>query len=533
MGDRTPVPVIDLFAGPGGLAEGFASAIGPRKHPLFRIAVSIEKEPIAHRTLSLRSAFRQFGKGAVPDVYYDYICGRIAYPQLQADPLMSEALAAAKNEARCATLGDVAETTVDQWINGALKQSDEWVLIGGPPCQAYSLVGRSRMANVDRSEFERDKRHELYKEYLRIIRRFHPPIFVMENVKGLLSSKLRGSLIFEQIREDLSRPAPGLEYEIRSFTQESVAGLLPKDFVIRSECFGLPQARHRVILLGVRSDYADRMHAPLIPAKTVSVNSVIGSMPKLRGRLSRGDSHEAWLATLKSTIAAMDTWEGMQRKEVLGLMADSIRRAKGICATGGAFVGDCLARDGKNSLAQWLTDERIGGWISHESRSHMASDLSRYFFASCFAREMGFSPRLREFPRGLLPDHRNVSGLLRKIDEKHLLPFDDRFKVQIADSPSSTIVSHIAKDGHYYIHPDPSQARSLTVREAARLQTFPDNYVFEGNRTEQFIQVGNAVPPFLARQLACVVSELMQARPTRGDPSATKRKPHQLSLPVE
>jgi DNA (cytosine-5)-methyltransferase 1 len=122
----------------------------------------------------------------------------------------------------------------------------------------------------------------------------------------------------------------------------------------------------------------------------------------------------------------------------------------------------------------------------------MPADLTRYLFAATFAEVTGRAPKAHDFPNKLAPKHSNWrTGI-----------FSDRFRVQIAERPASTITSHISKDGHYFIHPDPSQCRSLTVREAARLQTFPDDYVFLGNRTEQYVQVGNAVPPYLAKQIA-------------------------------
>jgi len=144
----------------------------------------------------------------------------------------------------------------------------------------------------------------------------------------------------------------------------------------------------------------------------------------------------------------------------------------------------------------------------------MDQDIERYGFAAAFAEVHGRSPRARDFPDGLAPEHENWgSG-----------KFVDRFKVQRFDAPSSTITSHLAKDGHYFIHPDPLQLRSLTVREAARLQTFPDNYFFEGSRGKQFQQVGNAVPPWLAHQIAEVVYGILHPRregTLEGVPSTT------------
>ena len=148
-----------------------------------------------------------------------------------------------------------------------------------------------------------------------------------------------------------------------------------------------------------------------------------------------------------------------------------------------------------DDLMRWLERPELRGLAQHETRGHMATDLGRYLFAAVFGRERGYSPKAAEFPSVLSPDHRNW----------HSGAFNDRFRVQLAHEPATTVTSHISKDGHYFIHPDPLQCRSLTVREAARLQTFPDDYLFLGNRTQQYVQVGNAVPPFLARQIAALV----------------------------
>lgn len=499
------IPVVDIFAGPGGLSEGFSS-LGRRRgcEPIFEVALSIEKDPVAARTLWLRAVYRHLARARVPTAYYRYIRGEIDRETFLANPSVRDAAAVADEEARCATLGETPDVTIDSWIQQAIHgREDEWVLLGGPPCQAYSLVGRSRRAKVERDLFEQDHRHVLYREYLRIIRRFRPPIFVMENVKGILSARLAGQRIFDQIRRDLSGPNEGLQYEIRSFVRANPQELTPSDFVIRCEDHGVPQARHRVILLGVRRDLADRPHLPLRRATRATVQDVLKDLPPLRSGISRGgDSLEGWLRGLAGTPRLVAKWPNLMRDPVLETMRHAIAQAHTHRLTGGPFVPWHPEAPARTDLERWLRDPRLGGLPNHEARRHMVADLQRYLFAASFARAVGGSPKLRDYPDALLPDHGNVTA-----DQ---VPFEDRFRVQVAERPASTVVSHLAKDGHYFIHPDPSQARSLTVREAARLQTFPDNYFFEGNRTEQYTQVGNAVPPYLALQLAEVVSGILR-----------------------
>lgn len=500
-----PIPIIDLFAGPGGLGEGFASLKGHKRQPFFEIGLSIEKTEVAHRTLMLRAAFRRLRGTKDVRHYYSYIRGEIDEAAFRRIPAVASAFEHAAREARCLELGKSDETDIDAEIRSALNGQETWVLIGGPPCQAYSLAGRSRRAND--KEFHKDEKHFLYKEYLRIIQVHKPTIFVMENVKGLLSSKHSGNPMFEKIITDLSSPADGLEYEIRSFTKRGDSDSLePGDYLIHSERYGIPQSRHRVILLGVRKGQGVPQHQLLEPvSRPVTVRQTIEDLPRIRSRLSRGESLEAWRKAVQAAPTYVKGW----RAENESVMIESMRAfaaAATSSSTGGTFIPKEYRRPKKpTELQQWLHDRSLGGVCQHEARAHMASDLARYLFSATFAHSQGYSPRLDVFPPKLLPDHLNVQFW----SEAEAIPFKDRFRVQCRNEPATTVVAHIAKDGHYYIHYDPSQCRSLTVREAARLQTFPDNYFFAGNRTEQYTQVGNAVPPLLAYKLAKIVRSVL------------------------
>lgn len=517
MTQRSEIPVIDLFAGSGGLCEGFSSIIDEAGFQRFTVKVSIEKDPIAHRTLMLRALFRKFPKGKAPTSYYDYVRGALTREAFLTHPEIKDAAEVAAKEARCAELGVTPHDTIDAWIKEALGESTNWVLIGGPPCQAYSLAGRSRLRGKDPEAFESDKRHFLYTEYLRIIQEFEPSVFVMENVKGMLNSKHGGSSIFKRILADLSAPKSNLSYQIRSLV---VGGneLGPNDYVIEADDYGIPQSRHRVILFGIRSDVAEATpeldanpHSFLLKKvlPKVNVNTALSGLPPLRSRVSKEpDSHHAWVDIMKKAPLSLKSWHVPLRSKIEAQMASSVKKAEFLVSAGARFIPMTvtLGAEMPEELRSWYLDSRLKGVLQHETRSHMRSDLHRYLFAACFAESEKYAPTLRNFPPKLLPAHMNIEG--------ENIPFVDRFRVQTRDEPSSTVVAHIKKDGHYYIHPDPSQCRSLTVREAARLQTFPDNYFFEGNRTEQYGQIGNAVPPLLAHKIAKVIYKFLVSHRT-------------------
>lgn len=502
--------VVDLFAGPGGMGEGFASfRVGDRAP--FDIRISVEKEASAHQTLTLRAFLREYREryGKLPQAYLDLHAGKIVAPDWNA--IDAGAWFHASSEARRLELGTAEATTV---IMGAIKDikrefGDNTILIGGPPCQAYSLAGRARSRAKPGYVPEDDPRHYLFREYLHVLDRLRPAVFVMENVKGMLSSTVESRHVFEMLMEELASLGSRSRhlYELRAVRVDEAGARFaeadqPKDFVVRADEFGVPQQRHRVIIIGVRADLApgaSRVHIPIEKLR-YTVDDAIGSLPKLRSGLTRGeDSASLWrdavgeaarsLAELALPFALKERFRSLEPQ--LRYLAPAQRSASVLPADYGC---------GSNSLMRWLENPELLALAQHETRGHMAADLKRYLFAAVFAQEHGRSPKAPDFPARLSPEHKNwLSGV-----------FSDRFRVQLKNDPSSTVTSHIAKDGHYFIHPDPLQCRSLTVREAARLQTFPDDYLFLGNRTQQYVQVGNAVPPLLAHQIAEMVYRCLE-----------------------
>jgi len=527
--NKSRIGVIDIFAGPGGLGEGFSrfeTPTGSGHHP-FELIASAEMNGDAHGTLRLRAFYRLLVRqeGVAPAQYWEF---------LKSSPLLRREAVAdyfgqspwkalweeASAEALNVTLGKDAAANKQLYdrIDAVRDRYDELILIGGPPCQAYSLVGRARQSKVVEFAQKGDPRHFLYKEYLAILARYKPAVFIMENVKGILSSKVGNQRMFKSIQEDLANPSEALGELSRSSASSSRYVLLPIHippgtertpelgadnpavFLLRSEQHGLPQARHRVIIMGVREDFLGPGVATLDgldEEPAAHIEEALSGLPRIRSGLSRRpDDVDEWFVAMererKKVVAAVRRPFPKVAEALEDMMpAYELPRRATRYAPGRV-----------TPLGEKLRGSNPGIVFNHEARGHMESDLGRYMFCAAFAQEYRRSPTSSDFPAVLAPDHENwETG-----------DFADRFRVQRRGIPSSTITSHLSKDGHAFIHWDPAQCRCLTVREAARLQTFPDDYYFVGAPTHQRTQVGNAVPPALAAQIARVVYGVLERR---------------------
>jgi len=521
---RSTIGVIDIFAGPGGLGEGFSSfehVPGSGVRP-FELAVSAEMEASAHATLRLRAFYRLLirQEGRVPRDYYSYLelaaKGVAPPPSVHFGHGKWKALwMQAESEALNLTLGvEKDDDVLLERISRMKDQFDEMILIGGPPCQAYSVVGRVRQQNVQGFNTKGTTKHFLYRQYLGILAKFSPAVFIMENVRGILTSKVGGNEMFAAIMSDLSDPRAALTRTLRSSRKRERYVLLPihveedeertsslvegnpAAFLIRCEKHGIPQARHRVIIMGVREDllHPGIAKIPGIPqVQEVWAATALGGLPKLRSGLSRQpDDADLWRKAMEAERDRIVRLLGPSRADV----AEQLAKLKPSHALPRSSVE---YGDGGSWFTEKLRSPEQTVVLNHETRGHMQSDLGRYMFCAAFVKARGRSPSSEDFPRQLAPAHENwASGA-----------FADRFRVQRRDRVANTVTSHLSKDGHAFIHWDPRQCRSLTVREAARLQTFPDDYLFLGNRTQQYVQVGNAVPPMIAREIANVVWKIL------------------------
>lgn len=440
---------VDLFAGCGGLSEGFTSAG-------FSVVAYLERDRWACETLRSRIMFHEMKELHRLSWYHRHVKADLSREDVSRRfPEVSDRMECKVIEKE---FGNHSYNQIISSIRLAVRSHGSErvnVLLGGPPCQAYSLVGRSR--DPDRMQY--DERHFLYQHYLQVLEDLAPDFFVLENVPGLLTARASGRDIFQKMLQDFASINPA--YDIAPTYEDYIKN--PRGYLIDSSKYGVPQKRSRVLLIGYRRRLADKFP------------SVRGVFLKLKKRERR-------------TILDVD--------DAIGDLP-AVKPGEGDDRWFGPYPVN-----GELKRYQLEMRKNSPGICNHKARTHMQSDLERYrFFIEHHLngdRRATLVDLLKERP-DLKPDH------------DHLDKFIDRFKVQWWTRPSTTIMAHIAKDGHYYIHPDIHQCRSFTVREAARCQSFPDNFFFEGPRTEQFKQVGNAVPPKMAKAVADVLlSELRQ-----------------------
>lgn len=412
---------IDLFAGAGGLSEGFMRAG-------FEPVAHVEVDKAACFTLKTRVAYHYLKSVGKYATYVSYLRGEIDrqklysfVPQELLDSVINLAIGAENN------------ATIHKAIERQLQGKSVDLIIGGPPCQAYSLVGRARSAN----SMKGDHRNYLYVHYAKFLERYKPKLFVFENVIGLKSA---GKGIYLKNMENL-------------FLKK---GYRMKLFTVEADQFGVLQNRRRIIIIGWQE------HKDL-------------AIPDLEAIRLKED---ALVKCLFADLPKIQSGEGKNKFQKY--------RAKT-----NEYLNKSFIRNGIDILTQ------------HIARPHTKQDKEIYKIAVEKWNIEKCRLKYNELPERL-KTHQNRSS------------FFDRFKVVAGEENyAQTVVAHIAKDGHYYIHPDIDQNRSLTIREAARIQSFPDDYYFEGTkegvfRTPAFRQIGNAVPPLMAYELAKLVKSIVE-----------------------
>ena len=414
---------IDLFAGAGGLSEGFIRAgCSPVAH--------IEMDIDAINTIKTRISYYYLKSKNKLDIYNKYLEHKISRDELYSY-IPKEKL----NTAICVKLTEENIEDVFNEVDKNTKKSKEIdFIVGGPPCQAYSLVGRSikiakdKMKKKNNETVVDDPRNYLYKLYCDFLRKYKPKMFVFENVTGLLSAQ--NGRFYNNFKQLAKR-----------------SGYIVDDKVLEADKFGVKQSRKRVIIVGwLKSLNLKYPEFKELIDKT-TINEMFEDLP---------------------VIEPGQTSNNYQSENINNYLLKSKIRSK----------DDILTQ--------------------HVARPHI--DRDRNIYKLTIEKWNNGRKRLHydELPEEL-KTHKNRKS------------FVDRFKVVEGDTNAChTMMAHISKDGHYFIHPDINQVRSISVREAARIQSFPDNYYFEGGRTAAFRQIGNAVPPLMAEAIAKGIKKLLK-----------------------
>ncbi|MGE7979480.1 DNA cytosine methyltransferase [Psychrobacillus sp. NPDC093200] len=396
--------VIDLFAGAGGLSEGF-------RQEGFDILAHVEMNKSACNTLRTRESYYYLKENNKINTYKKYLLNEIDRNELY-NNVPPEIL----DKVIEAEINNKTMPSIFTKIDELLEENEVDLIIGGPPCQAYSTAGISR----DPDRMKNDPRNYFYRYYIKFLRKYNPKMFVFENVRGILTAQ--DGKVFKNIRRNLINAGYKMDYRI-----------------LNAKDFGVTQIRERVIIIGWRNDINFKYPDFLMEKESPSVKELFCDLPK------------------------MNAGESINGK------------------------GKYLTQ--KNESIEGLRSNNWNILTQHISRPNNENDLKIY---KQVVETWNNEKRLLKYNE--LP--------IELITHKNSDTFLDRYKMVKYDSLAHTIVAHISKDGHHFIHPDIEQNRSLTVREAARIQSFPDDFYFEDSRTAAFKQIGNAVPPLMARKIA-------------------------------
>lgn len=403
--DQRP-KVLDLFAGAGGLSEGFIQSD-------CEIVGHIEMDKNSCDTLITRMIYHALIKKGRLDEYKKYILGKITRDAI----IEKYGLQKERDSVICAKVGKGNYQELISQVKRRIGNQQLDIVVGGPPCQAYSYIGRAR----DDKNMKGDQRNFLYRYYVEFLKAFQPKIFVFENVPGLQSAG-KGKYL-KDMRLLMKKAGYDTDYKI-----------------LNAADYGVPQNRKRVILVGWNKKSKMKKYPNFSKTeREYTVKDFFADLPKVHA----GENRQIRKFSKSNELL-----------EELGILRP-----------------------------------QLGILMDHIARPNTKQDLEIYNRA-VVAKQHGENLKYNQLPERL-KTHKNEHGFL------------DRFKVVDSNARGShTVVAHIAKDGHFYIHSDPKQNRSITVREAARLQTFPDDYKFEGTRGPQFRQIGNAVPPMLSKVIA-------------------------------
>lgn len=403
---------IDLFSGAGGLSEGFIKAgFTPIAH------VEIDKK--ACDTLETRLIYHKLKSEKKIKNYYDYISEKMT----REDFLKNFASSEISDSIINIPIGGINNKIIFEKIDELVKGKQIDLIVGGPPCQAYSLVGRAR----DKDGMKNDPRNFLYKEYAKFLKKYEPKVFVFENVMGLITAE-KGSY-FKNMQSYFKRIGYELDYTVQ-----------------KSEDFGVLQKRRRIILIGWQK----------------GTNFKYPEFEKVTEKFT--------VSQILSDLKILKPGEQNNITKYSGIITKYLEKYE--------------LRNGVDFVTQ------------HIARPHNERDLNIY--------KIAINKWLKKSERLKYPDL--PTELKTHKNEKS---FVDRYKVVDINGLSHTMVAHIAKDGHHYIYPDNKQIRSLSVREAARIQSFPDDFFFEGGRSAAFKQIGNAVPPLMASAIAKSIKKLL------------------------